>query len=292
MTRYCVNCGSSLPEYSQFCNICGTKQPLLPISKKRTEPKHRPDDPSYNTLAQERAISQQEKTGLSSKWIIAFAFIVILFFGMMMSLNNNGKSSTQSSSQARFVLSGFSVTPKEVIAGDSFQISVRVSNTGGSQGTYSLKVLVNELKISSQTIRLSPNKAETITFQHQTREYGDYEVEIGDYSETVLAVLKINAFELRAEYEANEVAADEKYEDKIAYVEGVIDGFGKTIADYPYITLDDGKYFVSVQCIFQKEHTSAVAALNEGQKVTIRGELSGMLGNIFVRKSTIVSDSN
>ena len=292
MARYCVNCGSSLPENSNFCNVCGTKQPILPVSEKRTGPKQRPDAPSYITLAQKRARSQQEKTGISSKWIIVFALTIVVFFGMMMSLNNNGKSSTQSSSQARFVLSGFSVSPEEVIVGDSFQITVRVSNTGGSQGTYPLIVLVNDVQISSQNIRLSPNKAETITFQHKTSEYGEYEVEIGGNSETVLAVLKINAYELRAEYEANEVAADEKYEDKIAYVEGVIDGFGKTIGDYPYIILDDGVYFVSVQCIFQKEHTSAIAALKEGQEVTIRGELSGKLGNIFVRKSSIISDSN
>ena len=290
MARFCVNCGSSLPENSNFCNICGTKQPPLLVPEKRTEPKHRPDDPSYIPLAQERARSQQEKTGVSSKWIIVFALIIVVFFGMMMSLNNNGKSSTQSSSQARFVLSEFSVTPDEVIMGDSFQITVRVSNTGGSQGTYSLKVLVNDVQISSQNIRLSPNKAETIKVQHKTIEYGEYEVEIGGNSETVLAVMKMSAYELRAEYKENEVAADEKYEDKIIYVEGIIKDIGKDVLDTAYITLDDGTIINSVQCMFKKADESIVAGLKKGQEVTVRGECEGeiIFGNILLRGSSIL----
>ena len=265
-----------ITENSNFCNICGEEQLSLPASKKSIE------RPVITPSARSR-----------NKWIVIGVFIILMVIGGAINYGNEiNNSSIQSSSQALFVLSGFSVTPDEVISGDSFQITVTVSNTGGSQGTYTLEVLVNDVQISSQNIRLSPNKAETIKFSHKTSEYGEYEVEVGEKSVTVLAVLKINAYELRAEYKANEVAADEKYEDKIAYVEGVIDGFGKTIADYPYITLDDGEYIVSVQCIFQKEHTSAIAALNEGQEVTIRGEISGMLGNIFVRKSSIINDSN
>ena len=290
MVRYCVNCGSSLPEKSNFCNICGTKQPILPISEKKTDPKRHPDAPSYVTLAQERARSQQEKTGVSPKWIIILALIIVVFFGMLMNLNNNGTGSTQRSSQARFVLSGFSVTPDEVIVGDSFQITVTVSNTGGSQGTYTLKVLVNDVQISSQNIRLSPNKAETIKFQHTTSEYGEYTVEVGEKGETVLAVLKIGAEQLRAEYEENEVAADEKYEDKILYVNGVIDDIGKDILDTPYITLNDGTTFNSVQCMFKKADEPILAGLKKGQEITVRGKCEGkaIFGNILLRGSSIM----
>ena len=203
--------------------------------------------------------------------------------------NQNGGSSSQSGSQARFVLSGFSVSPNEVIMGDSFQISVTVSNSGGSQGTYSLIVLVNDVQKSSQNIRLSPKNAETITFQHKTSEYGAYQVEIGGNSETVLAVHKITAYALSAEYEANEVAADEKYEDNILYVEGVIDTIGKDILDIPYITLEDGTTFGGVQFMFKKGDESIVAGLTKGQHVTVRGECEGeIIFNIIFRGSSII----
>jgi len=289
MARFCISCGSSLTDNSNFCNICGTKQPTPPVSEKRTDPQNYPHVPSYVPPAyRENYVAQ--KSGPSSKTLIVLAIVIIITLGFFASLSNNDNGSAQSSSQARFVLNGFSVSPDEVIVGDSFQITVRIANTGGSQGTLSLKVLVNAVSISSQSITLSPNKAETLTFQHKTSEYGEYEVEVGDNTETVIAVLKLNAYELRAEYETNEVAADEKYEDKIIYVNGMIDNIGKDVLDNPYITLDDGTIINSVQCMFDKADESIVADLKMGQEVTIRGECAGeiIFGNILLRGSSIV----
>lgn len=213
MDKFCVKCGSLITENSRFCNICGAEQSSLPASEKSSE------RPVITPRARAR-----------NKWIVIGVFIILVVIGGAINSGDEiNNSSTQSSSQARFVLSGFSVTPDEVISGDSFQITVTVLNTGGNQGTYTLKVLVNDVQISSQSIRLSPNKAETIKFQHKTSEYGEYTVEVGEKSETVLAVLKIRAEQLRAEYEENEVAADEKYEDKILYVNSVIDDIGRDI---------------------------------------------------------------
>ena len=222
---------------------------------------------------------------------IAIAIFAILgIIGGLIDPSNNGSGSSQSGSQARFAISGFAVTPNEIIMGDSFDITLTVSNTGGSQGTYPLNIRVNDVQISSQSIRLSPNKAETISVQYTASEYGEYEVEVGDKSETVLAVIHINVFELRAEYEENEVAADEKFEDKIIYVNGVIDNIGKDVLDTPYITLDDGTIINSVQCMFEKTDESIVADLKMGQEVTVRGECAGeiIFGNILLRGSSIL----
>ena len=289
MARYCVNCGSSLPENSIFCNICGKKQPTLPVSEKKIEPQNDPHVPSYVPSAY-RENYVPEKSGPSRKWLIVLAVVIITFIGFLGSITNNEINSPQSSSQARFIVSGLSVTPDEVVVGESFVIGVTVSNTGGSQGTFPLNIRVNDVQISSQSIRLSPNKAETISVQYTASEYGEYEVEVGEKSETVLAVIHINVFELRAEYEENEVAADEKYEDKIIYVNGVIDNIGKDVLDTPYITLDDGTIINSVQCMFDKADESIVADLKMGQEVTVRGECAGeiIFGNILLRGSSIV----
>ena len=84
MARYCVNCGSSLPENSIFCNICGKKQPTLPVSEKKIEPQNDPHVPSYVPSAY-RENYVPEKSGPSRKWLIVLAVVIITFIGFLSS---------------------------------------------------------------------------------------------------------------------------------------------------------------------------------------------------------------
>lgn len=86
-------------------------------------------------------------------------------------------------------------------------------------------------------------------------------------------VIKISAVDILAEYEANEVAATEKYKGKMLEISGVIDDFGKDILDKTYLTISDGKEFStnSVQLYFDDSENSKVAELKKGDSVVIVG---------------------
>lgn len=88
-----------------------------------------------------------------------------------------------------------------------------------------------------------------------------------------LTDIVVNAGTLRAEYEANEVAADLKYADKIIRVQGYVESIGRNLADMIYVILvgapggDEG-----VQCYFADEDAPAVALLSNGDYVTVAGQ--------------------
>ena len=77
---------------------------------------------------------------------------------------------------------------------------------------------------------------------------------------------KISAATLIAAYEANEVAADEKFKGKLIEVTGVIDSIAKDILGDPYVTLGSGKDFeiAHVQAMFPASAAKQLAGLRKG----------------------------
>lgn len=101
--------------------------------------------------------------------------------------------------------------------------------------------------------------------------------------------IKVTATKLADEYKANEVAADAKYKGNLVEVSGTIGTIGKDITDTPYVTLTIGQYdILSVQCMFGRNDQTALASLSKGQSITLKGEVSGKLGNVLVRGCSIV----
>jgi len=99
------------------------------------------------------------------------------------------------------------------------------------------------------------------------------------------APVSVTATSLYQDYEANEVAADEKYKSKTLAVSGTVDSIGKDIADTMYVSLSSGKQYsiTNVQCMFGDEHKNALSRLNKGQKVTIKGRCDGKFGNVLLK---------
>jgi len=97
--------------------------------------------------------------------------------------------------------------------------------------------------------------------------------------------IKITAVQLFAEYDANEIAADQKYEDKTLEVSGVILRIGKDILDDPFVTLA-GNSVWGVQCMFTNDNQ--VVNLSPGQSITVRGTCDGSLVNVILRRCTVV----
>ncbi|GAI75758.1 unnamed protein product, partial [marine sediment metagenome] len=88
-----------------------------------------------------------------------------------------------------------------------------------------------------------------------------------EQSSQSMVPIEITALALYSEYDANEVAAEAKYEDRILRVTGVIRSIGIEILGRPYIVLtSEDEYEVwGVQCIFDEEHKPEIARLAEGQ---------------------------
>ena len=102
--------------------------------------------------------------------------------------------------------------------------------------------------------------------------------------------IELTAQELYSAYEANQVAADAKYEDKTLIVTGVVDSIGKDILDTPYVTLTSSGAFAvwGVQCMFDDEHEPELAKLTKGQMVTVQGKCDGYLLNVLLRDCTLI----
>ena len=103
--------------------------------------------------------------------------------------------------------------------------------------------------------------------------------------------IMVTAFKMAAEYKENEVAADAKYEGKLVEISGTVDTIGKDALDTPFIAFaTENQYEIinRIQCMFGRNDVEALSSVSKGQKITVRGEVSGALGNIIVRDCQIV----
>lgn len=103
-----------------------------------------------------------------------------------------------------------------------------------------------------------------------------------------LTAIKVDAKKLNADYEANEVSADQQYKGKIVEVSGTIKDIGKDILDDPYVSLESGNVIFTVQCMFDKSDSNQLASLSKAQKINLRGKVSGKLGNVIIKDCQIV----
>lgn len=100
-------------------------------------------------------------------------------------------------------------------------------------------------------------------------------------------VIEISAEDLFADYDTNEVAADQKYKGKRLKVTGIIEDFGTDILDDGYITLETGEYFLSIQCYFKDSELDKVTKLSKGQTITLIGVCDGMSMNVVIKNCEI-----
>jgi hypothetical protein len=92
---------------------------------------------------------------------------------------------------------------------------------------------------------------------------------------------------LFSEFKENEVAADAKYKGKIVVVSGVIQAIGKDVMDQAYIVLGGGGFLDGVQCTFTESQNASVGSLTKGESVSVKGEISGKMGNVLITKCSL-----
>jgi len=111
---------------------------------------------------------------------------------------------------------------------------------------------------------------------------------------TEITPIIVNAEQLCKAYDANQIAADAMYKNKILKVSGVIEDIGRDLFDYPEVKLYGTEYSTrryTVQCIFSTQNEYLVTQLSKGQSVTIQGTCDGremFLYAISLKNCTIV----
>ncbi len=101
------------------------------------------------------------------------------------------------------------------------------------------------------------------------------------------AVYSINAIELFAEYDNNELKADDKYTGKIIAVSGQI--VEKEVRSDLSINvlLREKNAFSGVNCVFHDPDPETEAVLECGQKLVIKGRCEGMLMDVVLNNCVI-----
>lgn len=106
-------------------------------------------------------------------------------------------------------------------------------------------------------------------------------------------VIAIAATDLGDAYRANQVNADNLYKDKTLSITGTVTNIGKdALSDAPCVSLSSGSPYnlQPVQCFFPKseENSAAIAALQNGQEITIVGKCQGIsLVNLQISKCSL-----
>lgn len=90
---------------------------------------------------------------------------------------------------------------------------------------------------------------------------------------------KYSASDLMSEYDANIVNADQKYTDTVMVVSGTVNSIGKINNDKTLaVMLNSNTYYRGVQLNFKTSQTDSVAALTEGDYITVIGRCTGISG--------------
>lgn len=104
---------------------------------------------------------------------------------------------------------------------------------------------------------------------------------------TETPALSVSAGQLYADYEANGVAADEKYKGKVLRVTGKVNSIDRDILETIYVTLQGDEYFGDVQCFFAEDHVRTASQLSKGQTITVKGKCDGKLMNVMLKGCVI-----
>ncbi|WP_434042221.1 MULTISPECIES: OB-fold protein [Sorangium] len=98
------------------------------------------------------------------------------------------------------------------------------------------------------------------------------------------AAVKVEIKQLLGEYGDNEVRADNAFKGKLVQVTGLVGDVKKDITGGIYVTVGTGGMLEIpvVQCSISESEAGAASALSKGQRVTVRGRVSGLMMNVQV----------
>ena len=85
--------------------------------------------------------------------------------------------------------------------------------------------------------------------------------------------VRVTAFRLAEDYEANEVAANQKYDGRVLAVSGTVEAVSGGSGEAYYVDLSAASMsLTSVRCHFSESHLSDITSIRKGDRVTLRGK--------------------
>ena len=84
---------------------------------------------------------------------------------------------------AEFTITSLDLSSEQVKPGQEVIASVNVTNTGGSEGSYTVNLTINGEVEQTRTVTLAPQATETVAFTITKEEPGSYSVSIGDLTD-------------------------------------------------------------------------------------------------------------
>jgi len=102
-------------------------------------------------------------------------------------------------------------------------------------------------------------------------------------------LIEVDTTDFVAEFDKNQLAAEEKYEGKYVRLTGYVQNISEDILGSYYLVVqptNEKLYFeTSVQCYFKDK--SALTSLENGQKVTVVGRVDSQVMNVLVKDCAI-----
>jgi hypothetical protein len=101
----------------------------------------------------------------------------------------------------------------------------------------------------------------------------------------------VEAERLNAAYQANEVAADNKYKGRLLAVSGTVQSISKDFADDTYLAIATSNEFMPIHANLQQRYVAQAAALQKGQQITVVCKGNGMMiGSPMLKDCAIASE--
>jgi len=107
-------------------------------------------------------------------------------------------------------------------------------------------------------------------------------------------VMEVNITAFVAEFDRNQLAAEEKYENKHIRFTGEIKNISQDIVGKFFLSMQPigaGEYYfgTTIQCYFNDR--SSLTSLENGQRVTLQGKVTSQtLGSVLVENCSVVSE--
>lgn len=92
-----------------------------------------------------------------------------------------------------------------------------------------------------------------------------------------------------SQFQANEIAANDRFKGRLVVVYGPIADIGTDITGAPYVAIAADDSIGLVQCMF--DSSDGLGDLSEGDEIRIKGRCSGLMMNVILRESMIVGES-
>jgi uncharacterized protein YfaS (alpha-2-macroglobulin family) len=89
---------------------------------------------------------------------------------------------------AKFEAGSLEISPNPVAAGEPATVSVEVANVGGSEGTYTAELTVDDVEAQTEEVSVAEGDSGRLVFSVIKESLGSYEIEVADMKGTLTVV--------------------------------------------------------------------------------------------------------